>query len=151
MSRSHRARWFNAAVFTAAVVLYLVTDRDRLSSPTGWIIPAVLAVLALLASPALSARSEPHARASELISGGASGDGPVVVYHRPGCTFCARLKLILTGVRSRAVWVDIWDDPEAAAFVRSINDGNETVPTVVIDGRPHTNPNPFLVRRALTG
>jgi glutaredoxin len=151
MSRSLRARWFNAAIFAAVVVLYLVTDRDRLSSPTGWIIPAVFVALALMASPVLSARSERHARAAELISRGASGDSPVVVYHRPGCTFCARLKLILTGVRSRAVWVDIWDDSEAAAFVRSVNGGNETVPTVVIDGRPHTNPSPFLVRRALTG
>jgi dienelactone hydrolase len=43
----------------------------------------------------------------------------------------------------RATWVDIWADREAAAFVRTTNEGgNEVVPTVVIDGIPHTNPDP---------
>ena len=32
-----------------------------------------------------------------------------------------------------------------------VNDGNEVVPTVVIDGRPHTNPDPALVKKALVG
>ena len=98
-----------------------------------------------------SVQGRDHAEATKLLSQPVPGAGPVVVYHRPGCTFCARLKLVLTGVRSRAIWVDIWDDPEAAAFVRSVNEGNETVPTVIMDGRPHTNPDPFRVRRALTG
>lgn len=42
--------------------------------------------------------------------------------------------------------IDIWADPEAAAFVRSVADGNETVPTVVLrDGsseRHWVNPHP---------
>ena len=45
--------------------------------------------------------------------------------------------------------MNIWQDAEARAFVRSVNDGNETVPTVVIDGRAHTNPDPALVRQRL--
>ena len=45
--------------------------------------------------------------------------------------------------------VNIWEDPEAAAFVRSVADGNETVPTVVIDGHPIVNPAPRLVVAAL--
>jgi hypothetical protein len=53
---------------------------------------------------------------------------------------------------SRATWVDIWSDPEAAAYVRTTNDGrNEVVPTVVIDGIAHTNPKPRLVKAALAG
>ena len=48
-----------------------------------------------------------------------------------------------------AVWVDVWADPDASAYVRSVNDGNEVVPTVVIDGVPHTNPSPREVRVAL--
>lgn len=131
-------------------VLYFVSSGDRLSSPAGWIFPAVTAALALMVSPIVSSRTYSHAQATESIDRSEAGAQPVVVYHRPGCTFCARLKLVLTGVRSRALWVDIWADPEAAAFVRSVNDGNETVPTVLIDGRPHTNPDPFTVRRALT-
>jgi glutaredoxin len=45
--------------------------------------------------------------------------------------------------------VNIWEDPEAAAFVRSVADGNETVPTVVIDGHPMVNPAPSQVVAAL--
>ncbi|MCI3272310.1 hypothetical protein [Streptomyces cylindrosporus] len=37
-----------------------------------------------------------------------------------------------------------------AAAVRAANDGNETVPTVVVAGRPHTNPDPEWVREQLS-
>jgi mycoredoxin len=80
----------------------------------------------------------------------AADEGRVVIYHRPGCVFCARLASALGRAgRDRAVWVDIWGDPQAAAYVRSVNDGNETVPTVVIDGAAVTNPPPARVRAAL--
>jgi mycoredoxin len=74
---------------------------------------------------------------------------PVVIYWRPGCGFCARLRSTLGAEGDKAVWVDIWRDEEGAAFVRSVNDGNETVPTVVIGGTSHTNPDPALVRERL--
>ena len=84
------------------------------------------------------------------MAGGTTTDrSPVIIYHRPGCSYCARLRLKLLGVKSRAYWVDIWADEDAANYVRMVNDGNETVPTVVIDGVPHTNPNPTVVRTAL--
>ena len=73
----------------------------------------------------------------------------VVVYWRPGCGYCARLRSSLGEAADDATWVNIWDDEEAAAFVRSVNDGSETVPTVVIDGEPHTNPRPALVLERL--
>lgn len=63
----------------------------------------------------------------------------------PGCGFCARLRSTLGDRADEAQWINIWQDKEAAAFVRSINDGNETVPTVVLDGIPVTNPNPQVV------
>ncbi|GAA5168740.1 glutaredoxin domain-containing protein [Ornithinimicrobium tianjinense] len=75
---------------------------------------------------------------------------PVVVYWRPGCGYCQRLRHVLGEDAGRATWVNIWQDEEAAAFVRSANDGNETVPTVVIDGIPHTNPDAETVRAGLT-
>lgn len=78
-------------------------------------------------------------------------DRPVTIYWRPGCTYCLRLRSALGRAGRRAAWVNIWQDADAAAFVRSVNDGNETVPTVVIDGVPHTNPDPRLVRKALAG
>lgn len=79
----------------------------------------------------------------------AAQEGRVVVYWRKGCPFCTRLRLVL-GRRVRdVVWVDVWADPDASAYVRSVNDGNEVVPTVVIDGVPHTNPSPRTVAAAV--
>ena len=40
---------------------------------------------------------------------------------------------------------NIWEDDEAAAFVRSVNNGNETVPTVVIGDEYLTNPSTATV------
>ena len=77
-------------------------------------------------------------------------DGGVVVFWRPGCPFCQRLAVSLRTTSTKATWVDIWADDDARAYVRSVNGGDETVPTVVIDGEAHTNPAPALVRRALT-
>jgi mycoredoxin len=65
------------------------------------------------------------------------------------CTYCAPLTVRLGTRASRAVWVNIWKDPAAAAFVRGVNDGDETVPTVVVAGSTLTNPPPGLVFRAL--
>ena len=88
----------------------------------------------------------PSATHSEAAAVGHRG---VWVYHRPGCPFCLRLTLGL-GWRARdARWIDIWADADAAGYVRSVNGGDETVPTVVVDGVPRTNPDPGQVREAL--
>jgi len=42
------------------------------------------------------------------------------------------------GVEYQAV--NIWDDPDAAAFVRSVANGNETVPTVTVGSTSMVNP-----------
>ncbi len=69
-------------------------------------------------------------------------EGPdVVVYWRPGCPFCMKLRAGLRLSRLRYTEVDIWKDPAAAAFVRSVADGNETVPTVTVGGRAMVNPS----------
>lgn len=73
----------------------------------------------------------------------------VTVYYRPGCGYCLRLRASLGSRARRARWVDIWADPDAAAYVRSVNGGDATVPTVVLEGVPHTNPSPATVRAAL--
>lgn len=71
----------------------------------------------------------------------------VVVYSRPGCPFCTMLRsgLKLRGVPFREV--NIWQDPEAAAFVRSVARGNETVPTVSIGNVSLVNPSAKEVAR----
>lgn len=76
---------------------------------------------------------------------------PVVIYWRPGCGYCARLRSSLGPDGAKATWINIWDDQDGAAAVREANDGNETVPTVVLDGIPVTNPDPELVRARLAG
>ncbi|SDK91836.1 mycoredoxin [Streptomyces indicus] len=73
-------------------------------------------------------------------SGADSGAG-VTVYWRPGCPFCMKLRLGLRLTKLRYTEVNIWQDPEAAAYVRSVADGNETVPTVNVAGHPLVNPS----------
>ena len=77
--------------------------------------------------------------------------GTTVVYWRRMCGFCARLLGALEHAGVDVELRDIWEDPEAAAFVRSVNDGAETVPTVVLpDGRAVTNPPPDALIAHLT-
>jgi mycoredoxin len=61
-------------------------------------------------------------------------DAAVTVLWRPGCPYCAMLLRGLERTGLAFARVDIWEDPEAAAWVRSVADGNETVPTVRIVG-----------------
>lgn len=79
----------------------------------------------------------------------AADDGRVVVYWRKGCPFCKRLELVLGKRVDDVVWVDVWADPEASAYVRTVNNGDEVVPTVVVGGVPRTNPPPREVLAAL--
>ncbi|MFI0977355.1 glutaredoxin domain-containing protein [Streptomyces sp. NPDC021093] len=77
-------------------------------------------------------------------------DGRPVVFWRPGCTYCLRLRIRLGRSARQLHWVNIWRDPAGAAAVRAANDGNETVPTVFVAGRPHVNPDPEWVREQLS-
>lgn len=45
-------------------------------------------------------------------------------------------------------WRDIWDDEDARGFVRSVNGGCETVPTVCVGTTVLTNPSGAQVARA---
>jgi len=151
MSRSRRARWINAGAFSVLAIVQFATSQPTLTSR--WIIPGALLGVAAWLSPVFRSAvgSITHAEATRLLDEAAPGQEPVIVYHRPGCTFCARLKAALIGVQSKAYWVDVWDDPEGSEFIKSVNGGYETVPTVVIAGIPQTNPNPGAVRAALAG
>jgi glutaredoxin len=62
-------------------------------------------------------------------------------YWRPGCGFCMMLDRRLTQAGIPMNKRNIWDDPDDAATVRGWADGNETVPTVVIDGVGLVNPS----------
>lgn len=64
----------------------------------------------------------------------------VTFYWRPGCGFCSSLKRALARSQVDLDERNIWEDEEAASFVRSVAGGNETVPTVVVGGRAMVNP-----------
>ncbi|MCX4792387.1 MULTISPECIES: glutaredoxin domain-containing protein [unclassified Streptomyces] len=76
-------------------------------------------------------------------------DGRPIVYWRAGCKYCLRLRIRMGRSARQLHWVDIWRDPAGAKAVRAANDGDETVPTVVVAGRPHVNPDPEWVRGQL--
>ena len=63
------------------------------------------------------------------------------IYTTPWCGYCFRLKAQLDRAGVAYTEVNIESDPAAAAFVESVNGGNQTVPTVVFsDGTAFTNP-----------
>ncbi len=64
----------------------------------------------------------------------------VEFYWRPGCPFCAMLERDLNAASIPLAKRNIWDDPSAAEFVRSVADGNETVPTIFVGGKAMVNP-----------
>lgn len=107
---------------------------------------AVFVMLAGVNSPLVFPRSIGASEAQRRTA----VDGRPVVYWRPGCTYCLRLRFRLGRGARQLHWVNIWRDPAGAAAVRAANDGNETVPTVVVAGRPHTNPDPEWVREQLS-
>jgi mycoredoxin len=73
----------------------------------------------------------------------------LVLYWRPGCPYSMRLKLRLRLARIPYRPVDIHQDPAAAAVVRSVNNGDELVPTVRVGERFLSNPGLAEVRAAL--
>lgn len=62
-------------------------------------------------------------------------------YWRPGCGFCAMLE---RGLRKKNIAFNkknIWENPDASAFVRAAAGGNETVPTISVAGKTMVNPS----------
>ena len=87
------------------------------------------------ATPYLSASPTARTDASEI-----------VVYTRPGCPYCFILRAGLRRAGLTFREINIWENPEAAAFVRSVANGNETVPTVTVGHVSMVNPSARRVR-----
>jgi mycoredoxin len=68
-------------------------------------------------------------------------DNVVTVYWRPGCPYCSALRFGLRRAEVPVRAINIWDDPSAAEFVRSVAGGNETVPTVTVGSVSVVNPS----------
>ena len=72
------------------------------------------------------------------------------MYTTTWCGYCFRLKTALKSAGISYTEIDIERDPAAADFVRSVNGGNQTVPTVKFaDGSALTNPNAAQVKQRL--
>lgn len=78
--------------------------------------------------------------------------GTITMFSTPWCGYCRQLKSQLGRAGIAYAEVDIEQHPDAAAFVREVNDGNQTVPTVLFpDGSAATNPSLAEVRTRLRG
>ncbi len=73
----------------------------------------------------------------------------ITFYWRPGCGFCVGLERRLDRLGIPLDKRNIWEDADAAAVVRSIADGNETVPTVVVGDAGLVNPSADAVVAAV--
>jgi mycoredoxin len=73
----------------------------------------------------------------------------ITMYSTPWCGYCKRLKGQLDREGISFAEVDIEQKPEAADYVASVNNGNQTVPTVVVvapGGRQTVMTNPSLAQ-----
>ncbi|OKI48948.1 glutaredoxin domain-containing protein [Micromonospora sp. CB01531] len=135
--------WWLACVMLACGVYVAVTQEVRGVAVTEFLIFLVLAVLF---SPLVFPRSLSAGQAQQR----SARDGRPIVYWRPGCRYCLRLRLRLGQRAGRAYWVNIWRDPAGAAAVRAVTGGDETVPTVVARGEAVVNPEPAWLLQRLT-
>jgi len=74
----------------------------------------------------------------------------VTMYSTQWCGYCHRLRSQLDREGIGYEVVDIEQHPEAAEIVQQVNDGNQTVPTLVYaDGSAQTNPSVADVKAKL--
>jgi len=73
------------------------------------------------------------------------------VFWRPGCRYCSALRRELSRQGVPTSWHNIWADEQARQFVRSVNRGSETVPTVRVGSRTLTNPRAAQVSALVGG
>ncbi|MBZ6137692.1 hypothetical protein KVH22_07070 [Streptomyces olivaceus] len=139
-------------VWTLPVLLLVVGGAAAAAPAAGgnpFEVAVTLGVFVLLAV-AMSPLAFPRSIGAVEAQRRSAVDGRPVVFWRPGCAFCMRLRMRLGHRARRMYWVDIWRDGEGAALVRAANGGDETVPTVLVAGRAYTNPDPARVRELAT-
>jgi mycoredoxin len=74
----------------------------------------------------------------------------LTMYSTQWCGYCHRLKSQLDREGITYEVIDIERVPEAAEVVEQVNNGNQTVPTLVYaDGSAHTNPSLAQVKDKL--
>jgi glutaredoxin len=137
--------WMVPLLFVVCGAVIAATQAADGSLGGGVVVGLIFVAVGAGFSPLIYPRHSTAAVARER----AATEGRPVVYWRPGCPYCLRLRLSLLGRARHASWVNIWRDPDAAAAVREVADGNETVPTVYLAGGARVNPDPAWVRKHL--
>lgn len=75
---------------------------------------------------------------------------PITVFGRPNCPMVPPVLRLLDAAGATYDYVNIREDPEAAAQLRAITGGHESVPTLVFpDGRALVEPSVMKLRAAL--
>ena len=129
MVRDKMERWIPAlTLLTVGGMLAQAAVEDAgLQSGLTASLAIVVAVAAWWVSPLRRGPHIDHAQAQAQ-----AGNDDLVVYWKPGCSYCIRL---LRGLnrreRNRILWVNVWKDNDAARFVADRNDGNVLTPTVL--------------------
>jgi mycoredoxin len=134
--------WLQAVILLVVGVICAVALLSVGSPITAVLLLAWCLAFAAMASPLVFPSSSSAAEAQAR----SAADGQPIIYWRPGCPYCLRLRFTLGAAASGAHWVNIWADDESGAAVRAVAEGNETVPTAVIAGEAHVNPAPAVVR-----
>jgi len=140
-------RWGLSIVMFVLALIVGATELASGSVGAGVGLFLLFAIIAVLVSPRAFPKSVTDAEARSR----SAADGQPIVYWRPGCPFCMRLRASIGRDAHRLHWVDIWADPEGAASVRAVADGNETVPTVIAGDEAMVNPKPDRVRELVRG
>jgi mycoredoxin len=138
--------WYPAIGLAVAAVLCLFIYGMDGNWTSGVIAGIALLAAAWFVSPALGGSGKPWAAMRE--SG--QDQNRVVIFWRPGCMYCLRMRTALGRAGNQAEWINIWQDDEGREFVRNNNGGDETVPTVILGDEVATNPSPARVRRELS-
>ena len=129
--------WRPGAVLLGAAAVLPVS-----SGVMGIVIAVLLLVYAWVLSPAFFPRSVDLQVGLERA---AVGQAPLVFW-KPGCAYCIRLRVGLGATGRRVSWVDSSVDDQAEAVVRSKNGGDHTTPTVMSRDETRTNPDVEWVR-----
>ena len=75
---------------------------------------------------------------------------PIKFYGTTWCGDCRRAKAIFAEMQVPYVWIDIDQNPQAAAFVKQVNRGLQPVPTLIFpDGSILVEPDSESLRAKL--
>lgn len=77
---------------------------------------------------------------------------PIILFGTPTCPGLPPVRGLLARANVPYIYIDISRDRAAAAQVRAINDGNESVPTLIFpDGSSLTEPTSGQLKKKLEG